>query len=96
MATNSKRSGGDEFIPANEVIVSPRGRKKILNADLLETLSKVTVDRGVALGGTFGNVAKADRAAIGATIRKHWKEIRNDDVRIDWSPAGVPQVRVRG
>ena len=95
MATNDKRSGGDEFISASEVIVSPRGRKKILNADLLETLSKVTADRGVALKGTFGNVAKDDRPTVSATIRKHWKEIRSDDVRIDFSPAGVPQVRVR-
>ena len=85
----------DEFIPADRVEVSPRGRKKILNADLLEVLAKVTPDRGVALKGTFGQVAKSDRPAVSATIRKHWQEIRSDDVRIDFSPAGVPQVRVR-
>jgi len=85
----------DEFIPADQVEVSPRGRKKVLNADLLDVLAKVTPDQGVALRGTFGEVAKADRPAVSATIRKHWQEIRSDDVRIDFSLRGVPQVRVR-
>jgi hypothetical protein len=77
------------------VEVSPRGRKKVLNADLLETLSKVTPDQGVALKGSFGKVAKSDRNAVSATIRKHWREVRSDDVRIDYSLDGIPQVRVR-
>ena len=85
----------DEFIPADQVEVSPRGRKKILNADLLDTLAQVTPDRGVVLKGAFGVVAKTDRPAVSATIRKHWSEIRSEDVRIDFSPAGYAQVRVR-
>jgi len=85
----------DEFIPADQVSVSPRGRKKVLSADLLDTLRKVTPDRGVVLGGTFGKVAKADRGAVSATIRKHWREVRSDDVRIDYALDGTPQVRVR-
>ena len=85
----------DQFIPADSVKVSPRGRKKVLNADLLATLKKVTPEKGVALRGTFGNVAKQDRPAVAATIRKHWREVRSDEVRIDFTPEGVPQVRVR-
>ena len=85
----------DEFIPADQVEVSPRGRKKILNADLLETLSKITPKQGVILR-SLGKVSKTDRPAVSATIRKHWKEIRTDEVRIDFSPAGYAQVRVRG
>ena len=85
----------DEFIPADQVEVSPRGRKKILNADLLDLLDQVTPDQGVVLKGTFGAVSKADRPAVSATIRKHWAEIRSDDVRIDFSPQGYAQVRVR-
>ena len=85
----------DEFISADAVKVSPRGRKKVLNPALLETLKKVTATDGVALGGTFGAVKKADRGSVSATIRKHWREVRTDEVRIDYTPEGVPQVRVR-
>ena len=85
----------DEFIAADAVQVSPRGRKKILNQDLLATLAKVTPSQGVALKGTFGKVAKQDRPAVAATIRKHWREIREDEVRIDFTPEGIAQVRVR-
>jgi hypothetical protein len=84
----------DEFIPADQVEVSPRGRKKILNADLLATLEQVTPDRGVVLK-SLGKISKTDRPTVSATIRKHWKEIRTDDVRIDFSTAGFAQVRVR-
>jgi hypothetical protein len=85
----------DEFIAADAVKVSPRGRRKVLNQDLITTLAKVTPAQGVALKGTFGNVSKADRPAVAATIRKHWREIREDEVRIDFTPDGVAQVRVR-
>ena len=85
----------DEFIAADAVKVSPRGRKKVLNQDLLATLAKVTPKQGVALKGTFGMVAKSDRPAVAATIRKHWREVRTDEVRIDFTPEGVAQVRVR-
>jgi hypothetical protein len=85
----------DEFIAADAVKVSPRGRRKVLNQDLLATLAKVTPKQGVALRGTFGEVAKSDRPAVAATIRKHWREIRTEEVRIDFTPEGVAQVRVR-
>jgi hypothetical protein len=85
----------DEFIPADQVEVSPRGRHKILDADLLATLKKVTPDQGVVLKKAFGSVTKKDRPTVSATIRKHWGEVRSDEVRIDFSPKGFAQVRVR-
>ena len=85
----------DQFIPADSVEVSPRGRKKVLDADLLATLKKVTAKNAAFLGGTFGNVPREQRATVSATIRKHWREVRSDDVRIDFTLEGVPQVRVR-
>ena len=85
----------NEFIDADLVEVSPRGRHKILNADLLETLKKITPKQGVILKGDFGVVVKKDRPTVSATIRKHWNEVRSDEVRIDFSPAGYAQVRVR-
>ena len=85
----------DSFISADAVQVSPRGRKKVLNPDLLATLKKVTKKDAVTLGGSFGKVAKGDRATVSATIRKHWREVRADEVRIDFTPDGIPQVRVR-
>ena len=85
----------DEFIDADLVEVSPRGRHKILDADLLATLKKVTPETGVVLKRAFGSVSKKDRPTVSATIRKHWAEVRSDEVRIDFSPAGFAQVRVR-
>jgi len=85
----------DEFLPADAVQVSPRGRKKVLIQELLDTLSNVTPEQGVALKGTFGVVAKSDRPTVAATIRKHWGEVQSDECRIDFSPEGYAQVRVR-
>jgi hypothetical protein len=85
----------DEFIDADLVEVSPRGRHKILDADLLAILKQVTPETGVVLKKAFGSVSKKDRPTVSATIRKHWGEVRSDEVRIDFSPKGFAQVRVR-
>jgi hypothetical protein len=93
----------DEFIPSSEIVTAPRGRKKDLNSNLLEILGKVTVDQGVALKGTFGEVTDPkDRSKVSATIRKHWREVYGEDddspkPKIDFHPtSGIPQVRMRG
>lgn len=85
----------DAFIPADQVEVSPRGRKKVLNGDLLDTLRDLPVDQAAVLHSTFGKVSKTDRPKVGAIIRKHWSAVRSDDCRIDYTLEGVPQVRVR-
>jgi hypothetical protein len=85
----------DEFIDANEVVVSPRGRKVEINPDLAASLKKVKAGQAIILRETFGNVPKASRSAVSQIIRKHWRHVRNDDCRIDYDTAGVPQVRIR-
>lgn len=92
MADQKKK---DEFIPADQVSVSPRGRKKVLNGDLLDTLRSLPAGQAAVLHSTFGKVAKADRPKVGAVIRKHWTAVRSEDCRIDYTLEGVPQVRVR-
>lgn len=89
-------AANDEFIDAAEVQVSPRGRKPVLNADLLSTLAKVKSGQAVRLASTFGEVPADQRAAVSAVIRKHWA-VAHPDVkpRIDFTPNGVPQVRAR-
>lgn len=85
----------DEIISADDVIVSPRGRKAEIMPDLAALLKKVKATDAVRLSGTFGNVPKEKRAQVSQIIRKHWRHVRNDDCRIDYDTNGVPQVRVR-
>ena len=86
----------DDIIENDAVEVSPRGRRKILNQNLLTILKKVTPTHGVALGSTFGEVAKEDRPAVSASLRKHFSEVHPGKVaRIDFTKSGVPQVRMR-
>lgn len=85
----------DEFINADEVVVSPRGRKLEINPDLAATLKKLKSGGAVRLSTSIGPVSKDQRATVSANIRKHWKHVREDDLRIDYAKDGVPQVRVR-
>lgn len=90
MATN------DEFIDIADVQTSPRGRKPVLDGALLETLKKVPNGKAVRLAKTFGNVAREERAAVSAVIRKHWAVAHpNVKPRIDFTQDGIPQVRAR-
>lgn len=90
MATN------DEFIDVSEVQTSPRGRKPVLDADLLATFKKVPADKAVRLVKTFGAVPREQRPSVSAVIRKHWAVAHpNVKPRIDFTPEGVPQVRAR-
>ena len=83
----------DEFIPEDEVNVSPRGRKANIDANLVATLKKVKPGSAAKLAGTFGAVPKDQRAQTSQVIRKHWRAARQDDCRIDYTVDGVPQVR---
>jgi hypothetical protein len=86
----------DEFIDAAEVQTSPRGRKPVLDADLLATLKKVSAGKAVRLAKTFGNVPREGRPAVSAVIRKHWTVAHpGTKPRIDFTVDGVPQVRAR-
>lgn len=85
----------DMFIDIDDVQVSPRGRKPELDADLVALLARIPTNKAARLTPVFGTVAKTDRAAVSAKIRKHWRAAHGDDarVRIDYSPQGDPQVR---
>ena len=95
MAAAPVQDGGDEFISADEVVVSPRGRKVEIDANLAATLRKVKAGGAVRLSSSIGAVPKSQRATVSASIRKHWRHVRNDALRIDYTADGVPQVRVR-
>lgn len=92
-ASNSKAQ--DEVISLSDVKVSPRGRRKVINTALAETLGKVKAGQAVALRGTFGTVPMEQRAKVSQTIRKHWQHVRADACRINYSPEGVPQVSIK-
>lgn len=93
MAATTK--GTDEFISIDEVTVSPRGRKKVIDPALAEMLGKVKAGQAVRLSAKFGAVPREQRPAVSQVIRKHWTHVRTDACRIDYSPEGVPQVRIK-
>jgi hypothetical protein len=85
----------DEFISIDDVTVSPRGRKKVIDSALAEMLGKLKDGQAVRLSGKFGAVPREQRAAVSQVIGKHWTHTRTDDCRIDYTPEGVPQVRIK-
>jgi hypothetical protein len=93
----------DEFISVSDVDVRPRGRTAEVNDALVATLARLKAGQAVALSSTFGEVNGADetevtknRAKVSAQIRKHFALAHpNKRCRIDYSTAGVPQVRIR-
>jgi hypothetical protein len=87
----------NEFIPVSEMTSARRGRKRIVDVDLLDVLNELTTSPdgvGVVLRDTFGPVEKEKRAAIRSRILSHWAE--TGDARalsIKFSdPEGIPQV----
>lgn len=92
MATNNGKAN-DEFISIEEVTVSPRGRKKVIDQELANILSNIPAGKAVRLTATFGEVPADSRPKVSQIIRKHWLHVhKNNDCRINYSPEGVPQV----
>jgi hypothetical protein len=87
----------DDFISVDEVQTSPRGRKPVLNPDLVKLLASIPAGKAARLEKTFGKVSRDQRAATSAVIRKHWKAAHGEasKPRIDFTTDGVPQVRAR-
>lgn len=87
----------DAFIDVSEVQTSPRGRKPVLMPELVTLLGSIPAGKAARLEKTFGKVAKDDRAAVSAVIRKHWKAAHGEQSkpRIDFTIDGIPQVRAR-
>ena len=89
--TNSNEK--DEFISIEEVTVSPRGRKKVIDSELANILSKIPAGKAVRLSAKFGEVPADSRPKVSQIIRKHWEHVHGDNsCRINYSPEGIPQV----
>jgi hypothetical protein len=85
----------DEIIRADEVVVSPRGRKAEIDPELVAKFKALKPGEAIKLGAYFGSVPKAERSKVSQQMRKHWEIARKDGIRIDYTPEGVPQVRVK-
>jgi len=85
----------DEIISVDEITVSPRGRKKVIDSGLADKLAAIKPGQAAALRGTFGAVPAEQRAKVSQVIRKHWEHVRSDVCRINYSPEGVPQVSIK-
>jgi len=85
----------NEVIPADEVVPSPRGKHIDQDDELVESFKTLKEWEALRLGRTFGRVKKEERSKVAHIIRRHWRLAREDSPRIDFSPEGVAQVRVR-
>lgn len=94
MATKTPQ-GDDEFIPADEVSVSPRGRKANLDPELLAKFAAIPAGMAWVGKAYFGEVPKDKRASVSQIVRKHWRAARADECRIDYTANGVIQVRAK-
>lgn len=85
----------DEIISAEDVVVSPRGRKAELDPELVAKFKALKAGDAIVLRDYYGEVPKAERSKVSQQMRKHWDVARSDGIRIDYTPAGVPQVRAK-
>lgn len=86
----------DDFISLSEIEVMPRGRKTVLNGDLLDTLSGLSAGKAVRLSKAFGEVPKAKRPAVSASIRKHWQALNlTGEISVAYTLSGVPQAFIK-
>ena len=84
----------DEIISIDQVVKSPRGRKKVIDAELLATLKKLKPGQAMRMK-SFGSVPTEMRGDISAKIRKHFVEAHGVKPSINYSPEGYPQVSYR-
>jgi len=84
----------DEIIKADDVVVSPRGRKSELNPDLVKAFKALKPGEALRLVDTYGCVPKEQRSRVSQEIRKNFHAARAEKPRIDYTPEGVPQVRI--
>lgn len=89
------KTSKDEVISVDEVIASPRGKHIEKNEELIDAFKGLKPWQAMRLGKTFGKVERDERNKVSHIIRRHWEVARKDLPRIDFSPDGIPQVRVR-
>jgi hypothetical protein len=83
------------IIPVSEVTKAPRGRKAVVNRDLLALLKQVKQGFAADLSDIFGEVERDDRSRVSQIIRTHWRMCQDTKPSINYTPQGVPQVSHR-
>jgi hypothetical protein len=92
MSTTNSKSNSNAVIDATEVVKTPRGRKAEVRPELLADLEQVKPGQAISLGGTFGEVPKAERQKVSAILRRHCQRAWGEgNFALNYSPAGVPQ-----
>lgn len=84
----------NEIISLSDVVKSPRGRKKVLDKDLLSALQPLKPGQAMRMK-MFGQVPSESRADVSGKIRKHFIEAHGVKPSINYSPEGFPQVSFR-
>jgi hypothetical protein len=87
-----------EFIAEDDIQAVRRGRKSQVPQELVDALARLADGKAVVVKD-YALDPKADdyktaKASVSATIRQAGKQA-GKQVSIAWSPAGVPQVKVR-
>ena len=90
----AKHSIENDIIPVEQVVKSPRGRKKKIDAELLATLAALQPGQAIRMR-SFGQVPQDMRGEVSAHIRKHFVEAHGVKPSINYSPEGYPQVSFR-
>jgi hypothetical protein len=85
----------DEIIPATEVVVSPRGRKVEIDPALVAKITPLKAGEALRLAAYFGEIPKDQRSRTSQQIRKHARAAGKEHFRIDYTPEGVPQLRIK-
>jgi hypothetical protein len=84
-----------EYINADDVVFTPRGRKSNTSPELVDALRKMPKGKAARIPSLRVNPTDADaktaKARVGATLRAAAK-MAGVKIGILWSPDGVPQV----
>lgn len=87
-----------EFIDEDDIQSVKRGRKSQVPQALVDALAKMPTGKAVVVRDLALDPKDEDyktrKATVSATIRQAGKQA-SVEVAIAWSPAGVPQVKVR-
>lgn len=84
----------DEIIDVSQIVVAPRGRKAVIDSELVERFSTLEDGKAVRLSVKFGAVEKGtDRQRVSGSIRKAWAKAKpGTECSINYGVDGVPTV----
>jgi hypothetical protein len=81
-----------QVIKADEMEVTPRGRKSSVSPDLIKAISRLKAGEALKVSA-YKATSKKDKGRVSARIRQAAKAA-GVSVKIFWTLAGVPQVQV--